>query len=100
MIGPIVKSDFDILDLITGEDTCLQSLGDALLNRTDVFLGDGSADNLIDKFKSFSRFVGLQNDFDVAILASPTRLPNEFTLGFGSFSNGLSVRDLRLTHVG
>src|SRR5712692_8605409 len=86
---------------IAGKDAVLQRLFDALLDRTDVFLGDRAADDVVLEHEPGAGLAWLQVDHDVAVLAAAARLADELALDvLDAFANRLAVGDLRAAHVG
>src|SRR3972149_2046039 len=100
MIRPVKQRYLDIYNRITGQNAGIQSLPYTFLNCRYIFPRDRPADNLIFKHKTFSGRLRLHRNPDVTVLTTPAGLPYipTFTLNLAPYS--LSVRNLRLAHIG
>src|SRR5712691_1034427 len=93
--------DLHVHHRIAGEDAVLQRLFHALLDRTDVFLGDRAADDVVLEHEAGAGLARLQVNHDVAVLAAAARLADELALDvLDTFADRFAVGDLRAAHVG
>src|SRR5690606_10242886 len=101
----LVVRTIDQLDLhvdhrVPGEDAVLHRLLDPLLDGPDVLLRDHAADDLVLEDQPRTGLGRTDVDHHVAVLAAPTRLPDELPLDvLGALANRLPVRDLRTANV-
>ena len=100
MVGAVNQGDLDVLDGIACDDAGLQRLLDALVDRGDVLLGDGTADGGVDELVAKAGLHRGEVDDGVAILAATTGLADELALDvLDLVAGGLAIGDLRLAHV-
>src|SRR6185437_7236302 len=92
--------DLDIAHGIAGEHAAFERLFDALLDRLDELLGDGTADDVVLEDEPGTGRAGLDGDLDVAVLAAAAGLTDVLALGFGLRPNGFAVGDLGLADIG
>src|SRR2546426_8028177 len=86
---------------IAGEHAVLQRLFHALLDRTDVFLGDRAADDVVLEHEAGAGLAWLQVNHDVAVLAAAARLADKLALDVpDAFADRFGVGHLRPAHVG
>src|SRR5882762_6835938 len=86
---------------IAGQHAVLQRLFHTLLDGADVFLGDRAADDVVLEHEARPGLPGLEVDDDVAVLAAPTRLPDELPFDvLDAFADRFAVGHLRAAHVG
>ena len=74
MIRTIVQRDLDIDDRVTGENTGEHGALNTGIDRGNVFLGDGAADEGVDKLVTLAGLVGLDMDLDMTVLTLTTAL--------------------------
>src|SRR3990167_4314856 len=99
MICAIVKRYAHIYELITGHNPPGHSFANSFFDRRDKFLGDGTTNNFIDKFITFTLFFRLNLKVDMTVLAAAAGLSDEFALGFRALCNSFPVRDLGVTDI-
>src|SRR6185437_715349 len=98
--GTVEERDLDIAHGIAGEHAAFERLFDALLDRLDELLGDGTADDVVLEDEPGTGRAGLDGDLDVAVLAAAAGLTDVLALGFGLRPNGFAVGDLGLADIG
>src|SRR5258708_5693072 len=77
VVRAVDQGDLDVDHREPGEDAVVHGVDDALLRRRDVLTRDGAADDLADELEALAHLVGLQLQFDVAVLPAAARLPDE-----------------------
>src|ERR1700690_714095 len=99
MVGPVDEGDFYVNHGITGDDTVLHGLYDALLYRHHVFLGNRSADSFIHKLESLARLLRFQFNHRMPVLTAAASLTNIFAFSRYLLTNGFPIRHLGLADV-
>src|SRR2546421_2605517 len=99
MIRTIIECSFDVDHWITGNNSILQCLAYAVLDRFNVFLGYRTTNNGIDKFKAFTGFVWCHSNPYITILPVSASLPDMLTLGSTLTCNRLAIGNLWTTYV-
>src|SRR5262249_34480816 len=94
-----IEGGFHIDHWITGDDTVLQRLSNAILNRFDVFFWHCTADNSVDKLKALAALIRLNTHPDITILSATTCLTYMLTLCLSILRNRLAVGHLRTTNI-
>src|SRR3972149_9674430 len=100
VVGAIVQSDFHISNWIARQNACFCSLTNAFFDRSDVFPGDSTPDNIVLKFNPSSQLCRLQFEHHVSILAPTTSLSDIAILCFLYWtSDRLAIGDLGPAHA-
>src|SRR5207248_10295116 len=99
VVGAVGEPHDDVDHRIARDDTALQRLLDALLDRRDVLLGDHAADDLVLEQKTGARRLRLDRERDVAEHALAARLADEAVALRGRRADRLAIGDLRLADV-
>ena len=99
MIRTIPQGNLDINNRIASQNTGLHSTLDTVVDSRDVFLRDGTANDGVDELVTLAGLVGLDLDLNMTILALTTGLTCVLGLLVGLFADGLTVSNLRCTHV-
>ena len=100
MEGTVHHGDLDVDDLVAGIDTGAAGFLDAIDDGRDVFLGNGTTDDLVLDLDALTLLVGLDGDAGVTVLAAATGLADELAFTFGSLGDGFAIGDLRSAGVG
>ena len=91
---------------VASDSTVIGGFADTFNRGLNEFLGDDATDDLADDFLGLfasnarGDWVGFELDFNVAILATTTRLADELAHAFRSEVDGLAVGNLRLAGLG
>src|SRR5437588_25250 len=99
MVRTIVESSFDIDHGITSNNSIFQCFTYAVLDRFNVFPRYRTANNGIDKLKTFATLVWCYSYPHITILTMPTSLPDMLTLSSALTCNRLAVGNLRTSYV-
>mmetsp|Transcript_14496 Transcript_14496/g.24999 ORF Transcript_14496/g.24999 Transcript_14496/m.24999 type:complete len:620 (+) Transcript_14496:1166-3025(+) len=103
VVGTIDQSGSDSQHRETGNNTVAELAFQTLLHTWNEFLGDGTTLDLVDKFKGRLErvFLGdrLKLDLNASILTRATRLLLVGVIHFRHAGDGLTVGDLRSTHI-
>src|ERR1019366_4205256 len=101
VIAPIGQAHAHVYHGISGQDSRGQRLGDALVDRSDVLLGDHTTGDLVDELVATTGAGGLEGYDDVTVLTLTTGLLHELQFDLlDLLTNGLAVGHLGLTDVG
>ena len=100
MIAAVVERRLDIDHRIAGENAALHGFLHALIDRLDVFLRHRAPDDLVNELVAFARFIRIEADLGVSVLAASASLPDVLAFRFGMPANGLAIRHLWLADVG
>src|SRR6185295_5300618 len=100
MITAVEQSHLNIDDGIAGEHPIIECFANALLNRRDIFAGNRSTLDAVDKFETAARHLGFQLDPNIAVLATTAGLAHKTALLLDRFSHGLAIGNLGLTDTG
>ena len=98
MIRSIVKSDLDVNNVEACKNARLHCTLDTGLCRSDIFLRDSAADDLVDELITLLG-VGLDADLDVTVLSAAARLTRILGIALCGFGDGLAVCDLGFTDI-
>src|SRR5258707_7181496 len=74
VIAAVIEGNFDIHHLVSGKNTALHGILNALIDRLDVLLGDGAALNVVREIVAFSMLVGRDPDLCVTVVNRTTGL--------------------------
>ncbi|GIX66226.1 MYND finger domain-containing protein [Babesia caballi] len=80
---------------VVGEQALLELLPSALLDRGNELLGDGAAGDVVAELDAAALLQRLDEELDVAVLASPARLAHIAALSVHGLDEGLLELDLR-----
>src|SRR6267143_44921 len=100
VVGAVGEPNLDVDHRVAGQDTRLERLADALLDRRDVFPRNRAADDLVLELEPLTGLIRLDLEIDVAVLAAAARLAHVAPLRLGRLADGLAVGDLGLADVG
>ena len=100
MVGTVDDGDFDVDQVVAGENACRQAFFDPFDGRRDVFFGNDAADDLADDFVAFAFFVRLDLELDVSVLTAAAGLLDELGLALARDGDRLFVGDLGFTDIG
>ena len=100
MIGAVIQCDLDVHDGIACQNTGLHRALDTGVDRGNVFLRDGAADNGIDELIALAGLVRLELDLDVTVLALTAGLTGILHIDVCLALHGLLVSDLRCADIG
>ena len=100
MIRTVEQRDFDVHNREAGKHAGLHRALDALFDRRNVFLRNRAANGLVDELKALAAFVGLNLDFDMAVLALAAGLSGVLGLLEDRLCNRLLIGDLRRADIG
>ena len=70
------------------------------VNSGDIFLGNGTAHNLVDKLVALTAFIGFDTKLNMAVLTLTTRLTGVLGVDFGIRSDCFLIGNLRSAYVG
>ena len=90
----------DVDHLVAGMNAAADGFFDAVDDRRDVFLGNGTANDLVFDLDALALFVGLDLDAGMAVLTATTRLADELAFTFSGLGDGFAVGDLGSADVG
>ena len=99
MIRTINQGNFYINDRETSHYTVVSCFQCTLANSRDIFAGNNTAFDCIDKFKAFASFLRLDLKPYMAILTTTTRLTNKFAFDFNFFGDCFTIGNLWLTNI-
>ena len=99
MVGAIVKCDLHIDNLVACKHTGLHCALNTCIHCRNIFLRNCSADHFVDKFITLAGFVGLNDQFNVTILALTAGLTGIFGFLLNSLANLFLVGNLRCTDI-
>src|SRR3989338_9115955 len=100
MISTIIKSHFQINQLISSNNTLVQCLIYTLTNSRYKLLRYGTTFNSIDKLKALSSFLRFNTKPHMTVLTSPTRLIDIFSFSLGGFFYCLLIGNLGSSDIG
>ncbi len=98
MIRSVVKSNLNVNYRIACKHAGLHSALDTCVDCGDIFLGNNTAGDGVDKFIALAG-VGLDLDLNVTVLAVTAALTGEFGVGIGFLTDGFFISNLGLTYV-
>ena len=101
MVAPVDERHLDVDHWIAGEHAAAHGLLDAGVDRGDVLARDSAALDAALELVAGARFVGLDLDDHVTVLAAPAALADKAALDLVDLvAHRLAVGHLRLAHVG
>ena len=100
MVRTIVQGNLTVYDRITSQYTGLHGATDTVVNSGDVFLGNRTADDGVDKLVTLAALVGLNLDLNMTVLALTTGLTGVLVIHISQLANGFLVGYLGLTNIG
>src|SRR5690606_2954826 len=101
MIRTIKDGCLEAEQRVTGENTVLHLLINALLYRRNVFLGYHTTNHFAGEHQAFDAFFGrLEADPDMTELTATTRLTNELAFDLAGVADSFTVSHLGLADVG
>src|SRR5207244_10238060 len=99
MIGHIIEGRYDIDHGVTGNNTVLQCLSNTVFDRFNILFRNCTANNGVDKFKTFAALIGSNTNPHVAVLPMTARLSDVLALSLGFPCNRLTISNLGTPHV-
>ncbi|CAI8399928.1 MAG: Uncharacterised protein [Cyanobium sp. ARS6] len=100
MIRTVDHGDFYVDHREPGNHAGLTGLLHAHFGGLDEFLGNDTANDFVDEFKTGFRFTRLHFDHNVAVLTLTTGLTRELAFASRCRTDGFAVGDLRRTDIG
>ena len=99
MVRTVIQRNLAIDDGITGDDAILHLLSHTLVDRSDVLARHDAASDRIFENVTFARLERLDTKKNMAVLAAPAGLTNEFAFLLNRLANRLPIGYLRLTDI-